>query len=192
MTDARVKAGTSQAAASNRRALFIEAMIANGGNQTQAAIAAGYPEKSAHVRGAELVKDRKVAAELERRRAEAAEKAKLTADEVLVSLARALRFDPRKLFQPNGTLKPIAELDDDTALVLQSLEIDEILKERAVIGHTKKVKATDRNVAREQAMRHFGLYDRDNRQRTDAIRELLARIDGKEESRGIGLIRREA
>lgn len=161
----RVKAGTSKASAAERRKQFVEAMLANGGNQTKAAIAAGFPEASAHVRGAELVKDRKVMELLEKRRAEALEKAKLTADEVMASLARDLRFDPAKLYRPDGSLKPIHEIDEDTRLALRGTEVDEIKVGEAVVGNTVKVKFPEKTAAREQGMKHFGLYKEDNAQK---------------------------
>lgn len=183
----RVKAGTSRAAAAERRRLFIEAYIANGCNATAAAIAAGFPQRSAHVRGAELVKDRKVAGELERRRAEGLAKAKLTADEVLASLARDIRFDPAKLYRPDGSLKKIHELDEDTRLALRSVEFEEITAGRgenaAVIGNTVKVKFPEKTAARDQAMRHFGLYESDNKQQADLIRQFMAAVSGH--SRGL-------
>lgn len=167
------KGGTSAAQAEARKVLFVEAMMANGGNQTQAAISAGYSKGSAHVRGAELVKDSKVIKMLAERRAEVLAKAKLTSDEVLVSLARAVRFDPRKLFDDNGNMRPVAELDDDTALAIDSIEEEEIFsgtgKQRTLVGFTKKIKATSRATARDQAMKHFGLFKSDNDQLAKAI-----------------------
>lgn len=171
------KGGTSKSSAANRRALFVEAMLTNGGNQTQAAIAAGYSEKSAHVRGAELVKDSKVLEMIETRRAAALEKAQrvtdLTVEEVLASLARDLRFDPAKLFYTEGPdkgkLKQVWEMDEDTRLALRGVEFDEIAvgsgAERVVVGRTAKVKQPEKTAAREQGMKHFGLYAKDNAQK---------------------------
>lgn len=163
------KAGTSRPAADARRARFVEGLLIHNGNQTQAAIYAGYSKKGAEVRGSELVRDRKVVELLDRRRNEQLEKSKLTADEVLQSLARAVRFDPRKLYNEAGELKHPTELDDETADVLSSIEVAEEYAgkgdERELVGYTKKLKWLDKNTAREQAMKHFGHYEVDNRQR---------------------------
>lgn len=40
--------------------IFVTEFIKNGGNATQAAIAAGYSEKTAHVQGSRMLKDAKV------------------------------------------------------------------------------------------------------------------------------------
>ena len=66
----RVKAGTSKAAAAEKKAMFIESMLVNGGNATQAAITAGYSPKTARQAGARLLSDVSIATELERRRTE--------------------------------------------------------------------------------------------------------------------------
>jgi len=165
----KVKASSSQAAAESRRTLFIEAYLANGGNATNAAKAAGFSEKSAHQQGCALLKHPKVIHRLDERRKELAQKYELTTENVIKSLAQAVYFDPRKLYDENGNLKPITELDDDTAQALSGFEVMEEKgsgEDRGkVIGFTKKVKWLDKNVAREQAMKHLGLYEQDNKQR---------------------------
>ncbi len=181
----RVKASTSKAAAAARKALFVEAFIANGGNATQAAITAGYSEKRARATGAEFVADRNIAAEIVRRRAEALEEAeKITG----VSVARTLRelgriayADPRKFFNADGSLKKVTELDDDSAAALASFEVEEITAGRGenalVIGETKKFKFHDKNSSIDKAMKHLGLFREDNHQQGDAaVRALLAAV----------------
>ena len=168
MKKKRVKAGTSKAEAAKRKALFVEAFVTNSGNATQAAITAGYSEKSARRIGTRLSTDVHIAAEIEKRRAQALataqEKTQLTADEVLASLARDIRFDPAKLLNERGAMKPIHEIDEDTRLALRSFEIDEIKVDGCVIGQTVKVKFPEKTSAREQGMKHFGLYEKDNNQ----------------------------
>lgn len=179
----RPKAGTSRAAAEDRRALFVEAYIKNGGNATQAAIAAGFSKRSAHVRGAELVKDRKVFEAIVERRSqvltEAQRTTQLTVTEVLEDLALAKRFDPRKLYDEKGHLRPVPELEDDAIVGLAGFEVDEIYrgrgKERKVVTRTAKVKLADRTRIRDQAMKHFGLYAKDNAQLGAAAGEAAAR-----------------
>lgn len=165
----RVKAGTSRAQAVARRKLFVEAFCTNGGNATQAAITAGYSQKTAKQQGSRLLTDTDIAAAVKARQSSALAKAQeitdLTAVEVLRSLARDLRFDPAKLYKEDGSLRPIHEMDEDTRLALRGAEVDEIAigkgAERAVIGHTTKVKFPEKTAAREQGMKHFGLYEKD-------------------------------
>lgn len=171
----RGKAGTSRVA--DRRRLFVEAYCANGGNATQAAITAGFSPRTAKQQGSRLLTHVDVSTEVNRRRAESLAKAQeltnLTAAEVLSSLARDIRFDPAKLYREDGSLKPIHEMDEDTRLALRGAEIDEIAlgrgEERTVVGHTTKVKFPEKTAAREQGMKHFGLYKRDNEQQPAPI-----------------------
>ena len=163
------KAGTSKASAAQRKALFVEAYVANGGNASKAALTAGFPNRSAGQRGHEMVKDSEVLAEIDRRKKEALESAMkitgLSITRTLQEVARLAYFDVRKLFNDDGNLKKVHELDDDTAAGLASVEIDVIGVEGAVIGHTKKVKVWDKNAALEKAMKHLGQYEMDNSQK---------------------------
>lgn len=156
-----VKAGSGQAAAAAKRRVFADAYIANGGNATQAAIACGLSEKTAYSTGQRMLKHAEVAAQIAEKQQKLAQKYELTAESVIKSLAQAVHFDPRKLYYEDGSLKPITELDDDTAAALAGFEVMEETAgrgaQRAVIGFTKKVKWLDKNTAREQAMKHLGL-----------------------------------
>lgn len=185
----RVKAGTSKAESAKRRALFVEEYISNGGNATQAAITAGFSPKGARAAASRLLTDNNIGAEVIRRRAELVEKAQLSSEETLRSMARAVKFDPRKLFAPviGGDGKPekdehgrmkmrrleVWELDDDTALAIQGVEFDEIKAGGFVIGQTMKLKACDRNVAREQAHKFHGHYQKDNDQLGTAVARIF-------------------
>jgi len=150
--------------------LFVEAYIANGGNATRAAETAGFKRGSgAEKAGYRMSKDVRVREIIALRRAEALAQAKLDTDNVIASIARDIRFDPAKLYKEDGRLKSIHEIDEDTRLALRGVEIDEIAigrgEERTVVGHTTKVKFPEKTGAREQAMKHLGLYEKDNRQK---------------------------
>ncbi len=183
------KAGSSKAAAAAKRRLFADAYIANGGNATQAGIACGLSEATAGQTGARMLKHAEVQARIAERQQILAHKYELTAESVIRSLAQAVHFDPRKMYREDGTLKPIQDLDDDTAAALTGLEITEetIGKggQRETVGYTKKVKWLDKNQAREQAMKHLGLYKEDNKQRSllenvprETLKALVARLGG--------------
>ena len=170
----RVKAGTSKSAAADRRAKFVIAYVGNGGNASQAAITAGYTAKSSRTTGARMIADANIKGQISAYRSQvlekAAEKVQLTAEEVMASLARDLRFDPAKLLNEDGSLKSVHEMDEDTRLALRSMEVDEIKADRLVIGHTTKVKFPEKTSAREQGMKHFGLYREDNKQRGESMK----------------------
>lgn len=100
-----------------------------------------------------------------------AQKLELTTERTLREIARVAYSDIRRLFDKDGNLIPIPELDEDTAAMLASFEVDENFagqgKEREMIGLTKKLKLWDKNAALEKAMKFHGLYEKDNAQRSN-------------------------
>ena len=158
----RVKAGTSKAAAKERRARFVEAYITNGGNATQAAITAGFSARRARATGAEIVAERSISEEIERRRAKLlAEKQAetgMTIERTLREIARIAYADVRKLYRPDGTIKPMAEWDDDTAATVAGLENVEFTSDGQVTGRLRKLKHWDKVAALDKAMRYLRLY----------------------------------
>jgi phage terminase small subunit len=113
----------------------------------------------------------------------AAERAEMTAADVLREAMRLARFDIRKLYRPDGTLKPIIELDDETAAAIQAVDVHEewsgVGKRRKVTAHTKKYRIADKVAALEKLFKHFGLYEKDNGQLANPLRELAAALSGK-------------
>jgi len=163
------KPGTGQDATPERRSLFVEAYIANGGNARQAVIEAGYSPKTAASQGSRLLNDVKVSSELAARKKVIADKFRLRTEDVLAQLAKIVYSDPRKVFDANGVMIPISEWPEEVATGVASIEVDALFegqgKDRKQIGHTQKVKFWDKNAAIDKAMRHLGQYERDNRQR---------------------------
>lgn len=156
-------------------------------NATQAAIRAGYAEKSAGVEGHRLLKHPNVAAliapkreEAVIERAEAINRMVLSAERTRLEIARIAYFDPRRMFDKDGRPLPLHELDDDTAAVIAGLDVLEeyagVGDERRLVGHVKKWKLADKNAALEKAAKIIGLYEEDNKQKVDPLAELLKRI----------------
>ena len=122
----------------------------------------------------ELLQNPIVIARIKELQADAAKNVGLTVEKVLRNLVDAIDFDPRKLYHEDGRLKAVHELDADTASVLAGIEVVEMAGGAKIGGdagiehvpmYTKKLKWLDKNTARDQAMKHFGLYKRDNEQR---------------------------
>lgn len=105
---------------------------------------------------------------LEQRQNAIAQKFELTTESVMRSLAQAVHFDPRKLYNADGTLKRVIDLDDDTAMALSGLEAIESSSQSVEDGEvvytpisTKKLKWLDKNTARDQANKILGHYNAD-------------------------------
>lgn len=169
-TRRKPKQTSQKDSAAARRARFIEALLSNGENITHAALAAGFSPKSAAQQGSRLLKHVEVQQALNSRRAEVLQKFQLTTDRTLQEIARLAFSDVRKLFGPDGQLKPIHELDDDAAACISSIDIDELMDGQNIIGVSKKFKHWDKNSALEKAMKHLGAYERDNKQQRPLTR----------------------
>jgi len=146
-------------------------------NATQAAIRAGYSVKTARQMGDENLSKPYIAAEIESRLATLAAKAGLTAELVLASLARELRFDPADLYDEWGNIKPIHEIPEDARKCLVGMETAQVGSPEAPVM-VQKVKWVNAANARDQAMKHLGLYEKDNAQKTDPVRDLIMAIQG--------------
>ena len=127
----------------------------------QAAIRAGYTEKRAEAMAYQNLKKPEIQCAI--RAALSGEPAEITKDNVLREYARIAFFDPRKLFRPDGTPKPIEALDDDTAAALVGIDVREEYEgageERVFTGYTKKYKLANKMGALNSLARHMGLFD---------------------------------
>lgn len=151
-------------------------------NGTQAAIRAGYSANSAYSQAERLLRNVEIKAQIEAFVVKAEEKAGLTVERTLREVARVAYFDPRKLLNPDGSPKPINELDDDTAACLAGLEIQEQFEgsgaDRVFVGYVKKYKIADKNSALDKAMKHLGLFEKDNKQQSSSLAELFKQVQG--------------
>jgi hypothetical protein len=97
---------------------FIE--IGNASEAYRRAYAASrMAAKTVHECASRVLADRKVSARVAELRAEAAERAKISATEVIASLAREIRFDPKRLSDEKGRRKKLHEMDEDTLLAVR-------------------------------------------------------------------------
>ncbi len=89
-------------------------------------------------------------------------KMEITQERVLQEMARIAFGDIRKLYNKNGGLKNIQDLDDDTAAIITGIEsveeFDGYGEDREQIGYTKKVKMADKNKALDMLGKYFGMF----------------------------------
>ena len=143
-----------------RQALFVEEYLKDL-NATAAYIRAGYRARgnSAEVSAAKLLRLPKVAEHVERAKAARTARNKITQDDVLRELGRIAFFDIGKAFTPDGALKPLDEMDEDTRRALAGLEVVTLTSEGENIGTLKKVKITDKLGALGKLAQHLGMLD---------------------------------
>lgn len=159
-----VKAGTSKEAAAARKHLFVEAYIANGGNATEAAKTAGYSSQTARQQGSRLLSDVDISSAIALRAGKVADKYELTTEMVMRSMVQELTFDPAQLYGPDGRLLAIPDLPVDIRMALTSVEFEQIGSTDAPV-YVRKVKWSQRQGARDHAMKHLGMFEADNKQR---------------------------
>lgn len=130
-------------------------------NATQAAIRAGYSERTAYTMGHQTKNLPHIAAAIAARRATLSDKAGITTERVLAELAKIGFSDIRKMFTPGGNLLPIAELDDDAAACLSSVEVVTRRApggEEAEVEHVAKIKLWDKKGALVDIGKHLGMF----------------------------------
>lgn len=71
----------------------------------------------------------------------------ISMERTLKELARIAYFDARKLFNADGTPKPINDLDDDTVAALAGLEVASVGNAEVGIGQVMKYKIADKNLS---------------------------------------------
>lgn len=122
-------------------------------NATQAAIRAGYSEKTAYRIGSELLQKTSVREAIEKGRAKRTERTEITADRVVTELAKIAFADPRDLMEwgPNGVMLK----DSSTLTEEQAASVAEVAEGN---GGTLRLKKHDKVKALELLGRHIGMF----------------------------------
>lgn len=131
-------------------------------NQTKAAIRAGYSPKTARQIAAELMTKPKIKDAIDKVRAEQSRQTGVSVELVVQELARLGRFDPRKLFNFDGSPRPITDLDNDTVAAISGLEVMDVYEgrgdNRRFVGYIKKYKFADKKGALDSLAKHLGMF----------------------------------
>lgn len=126
-------------------------------NATQAATRAGYSQKTARQQGERLLSNADIQTALTSRMKAREHRTEITQDRVLQEIARVAFFDPRKLFNDDGSPKRLVDLDDDAAAVVAGLDVATIGNADVGIGQVMKYKIADKLKAIDQCMSHLGM-----------------------------------
>lgn len=149
--------------------------IAGGASQADAYRKA-YPRskswkpESVYSKSSQLMTDAKVAARVTELRAAIASKAVLSASEVLNEIRKLTLSDVSLLVGKNGRMLPPHKLPAEIRACIASVKKDK--------SGNWEYRLWDKNAATEKASRILGLYEKDNKQRADALGELLNGLSG--------------
>jgi phage terminase small subunit len=129
-------------------------------NATQAAIRAGYSERTAQEQSSRLLSNVMIQNEIASRIKDRERRTEVTHDRVLLEIARLAFNDPRKAFDQSGALLPIQEWPDEVAAAISSIKVNELKDfDGTVIGETKEIKFWDKGKQLDLAARHLGMLN---------------------------------
>ena len=143
----------------NKQEMFIKEYLIDL-NATQAAIRAGYSEKTASQQGERLLRNVQVSAAIQEAMNKRSNKLEITAERVLQEIAKLAFYDPRNFFDDDGRIKPISELDENTAMALGGIEtLHKIIgDEKDGMAVVTKIKLVDKGQNLERLGRHLKLF----------------------------------
>jgi phage terminase small subunit len=156
-------------------------------NATQAAIRAGYSERTAHSQGPRLLENVGIIAAIEEAKAERSKRTKIDADWLLKRLADEATADIADLYDDDNNLKSVK----DWPLIwrqglVAGVEIDALYEgygeDREQVGHTKKLKLSDRIKRLELIGRHVDVQafkEKVEVELTGSLAERLARAKAR-------------
>ena len=143
----------------DKQAAFVREYLIDG-NATQAAIRAGYAEKSAEVTGSKLLRNAKVSKEIAENRKQLQAVAMVTAERVVKEMARLAFSDIGQLYGEHGQIVPVRQLPEDIRRAIGSVKV------RVTGGDTPEetieCKLWDKGKALDQLAKHLGLFKESN------------------------------
>ena len=145
---------------------FAAIYVANGGNAAEAARLAGYKPGMATTR---LLASPAIQKKIAKLAEASARKYALTVDLAAANIFREMTFDPARLFNADGAPKKIDELDADTRLALSAVEVDPAT---GAVSY----KWASKSSARGDLMKHLGMFERDNNQKSESLSLLIRMV----------------
>lgn len=139
-------------------------------NATQAALRAGYSKNTAQEQSSRLLSNVMVQERVQELNKSRSEATGITQKRVLEEYAKIAFFDIREIYDVDGGLTNVKQLDDSSAGAIASIKSSEEWGEddegnRAITGALKEVKVFDKLRALEALGKHLGVFDADNRQK---------------------------
>lgn len=114
-------------------------------NATQAAIRAGYSEKTAYRTGADNLRKPQIAKAVSEAKNSRSERTKIDADWLLRRLADEAEADINDLYDEDGSLKPVKDWPEIWRKgLVAGVDIEEIREDGRTVGMVRKIKLSDR------------------------------------------------
>lgn len=154
-------------------------------NATQAAIRSGYSSATARSQGQRLLTIVDIQARLSELNKSRLEATGISQKRVLEEYAKIAFFDIREIFDVDGGLINVKQLDANNAGAIASIKSSEEWGEdeegnRIITGTVKEVKVFDKIRALQDLGKHLGLFEKDNSQKAVEQPKQVIIINGKE------------
>jgi phage terminase small subunit len=162
---------------SQQQRIFVAEYLKNGLNATSAAISAGYSEKTARQQASRLLSNVDIKDAIGGKCQQVLTKLDYGVERTLTEVARLAFLDVGKMFESDGSLKRIQDMDEDSRAAIAGMEVTDIWdsgegEQKSIIGNLKKIKIADKNSALDKLMRYHALY----RDRSDLPEEIVVRV----------------
>ena len=119
-------------------------------------------DETARANSSRLLTNANIQEYISQKQKEIEKRTEVTQDRIIKELAKIGFADIRNLYNDNGGIKNIVDIDDDTAGAISSVESFEEYEgrgdDREYIGDTKKVKMLDKTKALELLGKHLGMF----------------------------------
>lgn len=176
-------------------------------NARQAAIRAGYSEKTAASQASRLLTNVNIQKLISEGRKKLAHKTEITVERILTEYARIAFMDIRDAYTEDGKLKPIQDMPKDVAAAISGIDFEAMFEgsgeDKTRVGDLVKIRLSDKTKALDSLSRHLGMFNDQlfvrglightrlpdaeayaNMTTEDLARELDAEIQGKVEGDG--------
>jgi phage terminase small subunit len=154
-------------------------------NATQAAIRAGYSVNTARSLGQENLTKPDIQARVSELNKSRLEATGISQKRVLEEYAKIAFFDIREIFDVDGGLTNVKQLDANNAGAIASIKSTEEWGEdddgnKIITGTVKEIKVFDKIRALQDLGKHLGLFEKDNNQKAVEVPKQVIIINGKE------------
>ncbi|MGO8732469.1 MAG: terminase small subunit [Terriglobia bacterium] len=164
-----------------RQQSFVEQYLVDM-NGTKAVIRAGYSEKGADVQAARLLGNVRIATAIQKARNARSQRVEISQDRTIQEIARGCFWDVANMFNEDGSLKEIRELDYNTRMAIAGFEVVTLYhgegEQKHTYGRLNKIKLVDRRDYLELLGRHQGLFKNELMMKHEFTAELMRIVGG--------------
>ena len=84
----------------------------------------------------------------------------ITKDRILREIAAAALFDPGKMYNSDGEMLPLQQMDEITRRAIAAFDVQEVTdSDGTLVGYIKRIKPVSKMAALELAGRHLGMWN---------------------------------